>query len=54
MSAGTAPKKSDYLESLRREIAAKFERVPNAKPKAGLALDQQTEILCNLAFRKMG
>jgi hypothetical protein len=55
VSAGTAPKKSVYLENLKREIAEKFERarVPDAKPKTGLTLDQKAEILFNVALRKM-
>jgi len=55
MSIGTAPRKSGYWESLRREIAEKFERarVPDAKQKAGLTLDLQAEILFNVALRKM-
>jgi len=51
MSAGTASKQSSYLENLKLEIAERFDRahVPDAKTKAGLTLDQQAEILFNVA-----
>ena len=44
-----------YLEKLRKEIAEKFDRVRvlDAKPKIRLTLDQQAEILFNVALRKM-
>jgi hypothetical protein len=54
MSAGTAPKKSDYFERLRKEIEEKFAAVmvPEVQVKP-LTLDEQAEILFDVALRKM-
>jgi len=53
MSAGTAPKKSDYLEILRREIAEKFQQALAKPEKPIMTLEQKAEILFNVALRKM-
>ena len=54
MSAGTAPKKSDYLEKLKLEIQGKFEQARAAeKPRPIMTLEQRAEILFNVALRKM-